>query len=71
MVYNDLEDGDVVIDLCSVFLSYTLGDPDDIAALLLLEFQVRIENAKVELLHKSVHVQFDLKIKKINFQIQF
>jgi hypothetical protein len=39
-----------------MLLGHTLGNPDDVAALLLLELQVRIKDAKMELLHESVNV---------------
>ena len=44
-----------------MFLSHTLRNPYDIAALLLFQLQVRVENTEMELLHESVDVQFDLK----------
>lgn len=58
--------------LCDAF-----GDPDDVAAFLLLQFQVRVEDTEVELLHESVDVQFDLQreileppVRCDNFEIQ-
>ncbi len=42
-----------------------LCDPDDIPALLLLQTYVRVEDAKVELLHERVHVDLNLEIAKI------
>jgi hypothetical protein len=55
-----LEDGNVVVDFCAVFLGDTLCDPDDVAALLLLQLQIRVEHTKVELLHECHHVQTHL-----------
>jgi hypothetical protein len=40
----------VVVDLGSVLLRNALGNPNDVSALLLLQLQVRVEHAKVELL---------------------
>ena len=54
------EDWYVVVDFCPVFLSHALCNPDDIPALLFLEFEERVEHAEVELLHKRIHVQFNL-----------
>ena len=54
------EDWYVVVDFCAVFLSHALCNPDDIPALLFLEFEERVEHAEVELLHKRIHVQFNL-----------
>ena len=55
-----LHDGYVVVDFGPMFLSHALCDPDDIPALLFLEFEERVEHAEVELLHKRIHVQFNL-----------
>ena len=63
-VQISLEDGDVVVNLGSVSLGDALGNPHDIPALLLFQLQKRVEDTKVELLHKSVDVQFDLKLFK-------
>lgn len=38
-----------------------LRDPDDIATLLLLQFDVRVEDSEVELLQKGKRVQFYLE----------
>lgn len=57
----NLQNGNVIVYLCAMLLCHALGDPDDVAALLFLQFQVRVEDTEVELLHESVDVQFDLK----------
>ena len=41
-------------------LSDALRDPDDVATLLLLELEERVEDAVVELLHERVDVQLHL-----------
>lgn len=48
-----------------MFLCNALGDPDDVAAFLLLELQIRIEDSEVELLHERINVQFDLRKKSL------
>jgi len=63
-----LEDGYVVVDLCAVLLGDALGDPDDVAALLLLELEVRVEDSEVELLQEGVHVQFHLVLEELVLQ---
>lgn len=55
-----LENGNVIVDLGAMLLRHTLGDPHDVAALLLLQLQIRVEHAKVELLDEREHVQLDL-----------
>lgn len=57
----DLQDWNVIVDLGAVLLSHAFGDPDDVAALLFLKFQVRVEDSEVELLHECVDIQFHLK----------
>ncbi len=59
-----LHDWYVVIDSGSVLLRNTLGDPDDIAILLLLELQERVEHAEAELSHERVQVHFDLLLEE-------
>ena len=56
-----LKDWNVIVDFCSVTLSDALCNPDDVSALLLFQLEERVENAKVELLHERVDIQFDLK----------
>lgn len=62
--FTDSEDRNVAVNLCSVPLSYTLCNPDDVSVFLFLQFHIRIENTKVELLHKSILHQFDLKKRR-------
>ena len=61
-----LEDGDVAVDFGSVSLGDALADPDDVATLLLLQFDERVEGAEVKLLHKGVlHKQHLQTISRI------
>ena len=60
-----LEDGDVVVYLGLVVLRDTLGDPDYVATLLLLQLQERVEDPEVELLHERVHVKLHLVLKEL------
>lgn len=55
------EDGDVVVDLGAVPLGDALGDPHDVPALLLLQLDVGVENAEVELVEEGQLVQLDLQ----------
>jgi len=59
-----LEDGDELVDLCTVVLLYALRDPDDVTNLLLLQFHVGVEHAVVELLLERVPVQLDLIVEE-------
>jgi len=63
-----LENGYVVVDLCAVLLGDALSDPDDVAALLLLELEVRVEDSEVELLQEGVHVQLHLVLEELVLQ---
>lgn len=63
-----LEDGNIIVDLGAVLLGHALTDPHDIAALLLLQLQIRVEDAKVELLHERVHVQLHLVLEELVLQ---
>ena len=60
------EDGDVAVDFGSVSLGDALADPDDVATLLLLQFDERVKCAEVKLLHKGVlhkqHLQTSSRI---------
>ena len=58
---NYLQDRNVVINLSSLSLSDALGDPHNVPTFLLLQFNVRVENTVVKLLHEAVHVELDLK----------
>lgn len=60
---SSLEDGYVVVYLGFLSLCDTLSDPDDVATLLLLQFDVRVKYSKVELLQESKCVQFHLRKK--------
>jgi len=42
-------------------LGHTLGNPDDVATLLLLQLDECVEDAKVELLHESILHQLHLQ----------
>lgn len=55
-----LQNGDVVVDLCTMFLRDTFCNPNDVAAFLFLQFQIGVKDSKVKLLHKRVDIQFDL-----------
>ena len=59
-----LEDGNVVLNLGPVPLRNALCDPHNVASLLLLETHVRIEDAKVELLHEGTHIDFNLCVSE-------
>lgn len=60
-----LKNGNVVVDFGSMLLRHAFADPHNVAALLLLQFQIRIEHAEVELLQECVHVQSNLKLNRI------
>lgn len=51
---------DVVVNLGAVALSNALGNPDNVAALLLLQLDVRVEDSVVELVHEGELVQVNL-----------
>lgn len=54
------EDGDVVMYLGLLPLCDAFSDPNDVAILLLLQFDVGVEDPKVELLQESKSVQLHL-----------
>lgn len=56
-----LEDGYVVVYLGLLSLCDTLSDPDNVATLLLLQFDVGVKYSKVELLQESKCVQLHLR----------
>lgn len=60
-----LEYGDVVVDFGAMLLGDALGDPDNVAALLLLELEVRIEDTEMELLQEGKHVQLHLVLEEL------
>ena len=53
-VIMPLEYWNVTVDLRSMALCHTLRNPNDVPALLLLEFDVGVEDAKVELLQEGI-----------------
>lgn len=59
-----LEDRDIVINLGAVALGDALGNPHNVATLLLLELHKGVENTKVELVQKGQLVQFHLQTKE-------
>lgn len=61
---GSLEDGDVVVDLGTVPLGDALGNPHNVATLLLLELHKSVENTKVELVQEGQLVQFHLMLKE-------
>lgn len=62
---QSIDDIDVRVDLGAVPLRHALGDPDDVAHLLLLELHERVEHAEVELLHERVDVELDLVLEEL------
>lgn len=63
-----LQNGDIVVNLGSVFLGNALGDPDDVATLLFFQLEVSVEDTVVELMQECVDVQFDFVFEKLVFQ---
>lgn len=61
---GSLEDGYVVVYLGLLSLHDTLGDPDNVAALLLLQFDVGVKYSVMELLQESERVQLHLSKNK-------
>lgn len=55
------ENWNVVVDLGSMALSHALGNPHNVATLLLLQLEERVEDAIVKLLHEPIHVQLNLQ----------
>lgn len=55
-----LEDRNVAVDFGSVTLCYALSDPDDVANLLLLQLDIGVEDAELELVHERVLHQLHL-----------
>lgn len=56
-----LEDGYVIVYLRLLSLCDTLSDPDNVATLLLLQFDVGVKYSKVELLQEGKCVQLHLR----------
>jgi len=65
LLFLVVKNGDVVINLGLVVLGDTLGYPDDVATLLLLQLEEGVEDAEVELLHECVHVKLHLVLKEL------
>lgn len=57
------ENGDVVVDLGAVPLGDALCDPHDVPALLLLQLDVGVEDAEVELVEEGQLVQLHLEME--------
>lgn len=57
----NLQDWNVIVDFGAMLLGDAFSNPDNVSAFLFLQFQVRVEDTEVELLHECIHVQFDLK----------
>lgn len=55
-----LEDGDIIVNLGAVALGDALGDPHNVATLLLLELHKGVEDTEVELVQEGQLVQFHL-----------
>lgn len=49
-----LEYWDVAVNLGTMSLGHALGNPDDVTTLLFLQLDVRVKDAKVELLHEGI-----------------
>jgi len=64
LLLSSLEDGYVVVNLGFLPLCDTLSDPDNVAALLFLQFDVGVKYSEVELLQESKCVQFHLRKDK-------
>ena len=60
MGVEGLKDGNIVVDLGAVPLGDALGDPDDVPALLLLQLDVGVEDAEVELVEEGQLVELHL-----------
>ncbi len=58
---RSVDDWDVVVNLGPMTLGHTLCNPNHVPTLLLLQLQVGVEDAKVELTQESIHVQLHLK----------
>lgn len=62
---QNLQNGYVVVNLCSVLLRNALCDPHDISALLLLQLEIGIEDPKVELVEKGIDIELYLMLKEL------
>lgn len=63
--FSTLENRNVVINLGTVLLGNTLSNPHNVAALLFLQFEVGIENSKVELVEESIDIEADFMLKEL------
>ena len=59
------EDVDVLVHAAALVLRDALGDPHDVADLLLLDLHVRVVHAVVELLLEGEAVEVDLELKEL------
>lgn len=60
-LFGRSEDGYVVVYLGLLSLCDTLGDPDDVAVLLLLQSEIRVKYPEVELLHEGQNIHLHLR----------
>ena len=51
---------DVIVNFGAIFLCHTFGNPNYVAMFLLLQFDVSVKDAKLELLQKSVFIERNL-----------
>lgn len=65
---NCLEDWDVLRHLGLLSLHNTLGNPNNVADLLLLQLEVRVKHAVAELLHEAEFVQLHFVLEESLFQ---
>lgn len=63
-----LENRYVIVDLGTMALRHTLGDPNDITAFLLLEFHERVEDAELKLAQEGSDVQLHFVLEELVFQ---
>ena len=49
-----------------MLLGNAFGDPDDVAILLFLQFQIGVEDPEVKLSKKGIHVQFHLRKSELS-----
>lgn len=66
--YVSLQNGDITVDSVLLVLRNTLGNPNDVSDFLLLQLDVSVEYAVVELLLESLSVQKDFGFKKLVLQ---
>ena len=66
-----LKDWNVIVNFGAMFLRNAFCNPHNIATFLLFQFQIRVKDSKMKLLHKSIDVQFDLILEEFVFQSLF